>query len=938
MSITVANRCYVAVAGAAIIPSLDAHIGAPQLGTCGMFYLKSCGNKTLMFFDGCEPEIGCTILIRGSVRPELAKVKKVITFMTYVEYNWRLERSFLMDAFAMPRMLRKKTSSALTTPDIEDRLSVNSEPFADKHFVNERRPDVVLSRVESVVVEGDSDPLRSMAKADPLAMLSPTADHNSDSRSLTRSMSNPESTKTSMADIFRTLLPQLVLSCSPFVELPLPYLLAIDVRSPLKEHLRQEMMFWSRRFKLIEKPESENAVTLQVDNSIDNRKEATPVECMEQMTAKRHPFMTRDLNVPLHKSDTIQSLLADFRARGGSLPKRPFTMTKPDKGGVDIDEEENTEAYDALLPGNHQRLAVLMCAYSYKSNATFCIDPSLIIMEFYRENDISLGAYLEKYCFKPEAACGRPGCSAPQLEHIRKFCHGTGSVQITLKHLKALEQVELAQANIITWSWCTICKTSSPYDVLSTDSWALSFAKYLQLKISASNYVRRAGGEAPACGRHSLFQDHYQYFAYKQTVASFRYSTITVRDIVDPRINSNAEYGNFLIDERLLVVPREDDPGSQIAYAMTTAEYNRKLLEISRSSKVNSDRSHSKAKTGSVLSDAPLSDVLQSSQATLDAGTPGTPLTASFSTAASSSPQGKGSDSGRVRDSGDKSSVSADQSVHVNLEFSEGATKFYFCAYFAADFRRLRQLVLDKKKDDESMTDSTRSSTASTSSSVFLSSMHAVEDMYTRSLATSVQWAARGGKSGMKFCKSANDRFVLKEMSKIEHQSFMNLASSYFNYIESCVTERRPTLLAKIFGVYRISHKNQATNTGSKMYVIVMENVFYNRTICQKFDLKGEQMGLTALLLIMFITLGSERNRLADLKTQEDAVLLDENLIRMIRDSPLYVRPHSKRLLRQAVYFDSMFLSQNAIMDYSLLVGIDDERRELVLGIIDYVR
>ena len=51
-------------------------------------------------------------------------------------------------------------------------------------------------------------------------------------------------------------------------------------------------------------------------------------------------------------------------------------------------------------------------------------------------------------------------------------------------------------------------------------------------------------------------------------------------------------------------------------------------------------------------------------------------------------------------------------------------------------------------------------------------------------------------------------------------------------------------------------------------------------------------------------------------------------------ESPLYLRPHSKLVLRSAITSDSSFLSSNLVMDYSLLVGIDDDTHELVVGII----
>lgn len=51
-------------------------------------------------------------------------------------------------------------------------------------------------------------------------------------------------------------------------------------------------------------------------------------------------------------------------------------------------------------------------------------------------------------------------------------------------------------------------------------------------------------------------------------------------------------------------------------------------------------------------------------------------------------------------------------------------------------------------------------------------------------------------------------------------------------------------------------------------------------------------------------------------------------------DSPLYILPHSKAVLTAAIQNDTEFLSAQSVMDYSLLVGLDSENKELVVGII----
>ena len=86
---------------------------------------------------------------------------------------------------------------------------------------------------------------------------------------------------------------------------------------------------------------------------------------------------------------------------------------------------------------------------------------------------------------------------------------------------------------------------------------------------------------------------------------------------------------------------------------------------------------------------------------------------------------------------------------------------------------------------------------------------------------------------------------------------------------------------------------------------------------------------------------------------RENEVLLDENLVQsklsghfVQEDSgiepslsaahltPFYLREHSKRILRGALYNDSKFLADINVMDYSLVVGVDSAKNELVVGIV----
>lgn len=54
--------------------------------------------------------------------------------------------------------------------------------------------------------------------------------------------------------------------------------------------------------------------------------------------------------------------------------------------------------------------------------------------------------------------------------------------------------------------------------------------------------------------------------------------------------------------------------------------------------------------------------------------------------------------------------------------------------------------------------------------------------------------------------------------------------------------------------------------------------------------------------------------------------------------NPLYIQSHSSKVLKDTIARDASFLEKNEVMDYSLLVGLDTERKVLVLGVIDYIR
>ncbi|GAB4840392.1 hypothetical protein Ancab_021158 [Ancistrocladus abbreviatus] len=135
---------------------------------------------------------------------------------------------------------------------------------------------------------------------------------------------------------------------------------------------------------------------------------------------------------------------------------------------------------------------------------------------------------------------------------------------------------------------------------------------------------------------------------------------------------------------------------------------------------------------------------------------------------------------------------------------------------------------------------------------------------FVRSLSRCKRWSAQGGKSNVYFAKSMDERFAVKHLSG---------------------------------------------GRETKMDLMVMENLFFKRSISKVYDLKG-----------------SSRSRYIPDSTGTNKVLLDMNL--------LETATYGVLLILNLV----MVLQSVDVMDYSLLVGMDNENKELVLGIIDFMR
>ncbi|DBA03369.1 TPA: hypothetical protein N0F65_004646 [Lagenidium giganteum] len=229
--------------------------------------------------------------------------------------------------------------------------------------------------------------------------------------------------------------------------------------------------------------------------------------------------------------------------------------------------------------------------------------------------------------------------------------------------------------------------------------------------------------------------------------------------------------------------------------------------------------------------------------------------------------------------------------VFVDENQFQSATRFSCKSYYAMQFHALRRLYYGGDRN------------------------------YVESLCHCEQWVTAGGKSGAAFLKTQDQRFIAKAIPQIELQMFLSMANEYFGYMAKTFENNLSSMLSKVLGIYKVTI---SSDTDQTMCVLVMENLIYGREVNYLFDLKGKMEGRY-----------KERSD-AD-KNATGVVLWDRNFVEMAGGIPLPLQESAMSLLLSAIVNDTSFLSSVQATDYSMLVGYDVRKQEVVACIIDYI-
>ena len=242
-----------------------------------------------MFFEGCAPDLGCSLVLQGGDHVTLTKVKAIMKYLIYVAYHLKLENKFLMDEFALP---------------LENRTTPND----CNHEGKARRAVFKIAEESSELEEGEASVGSNSSNINGKTNL------ESD-KVVARIPQTEEDDMLKESQKFSDLLSEILMSSSPFCVYPLPYLLTEEGRNCACRRFIPDEVYVSD--------------LLHNRNSIEDEKSQDIVASTEtrenpNLIFKEPHAFTRSSLIPCPQDQATKCLLADFRARGGLVDLQTY--------------------------------------------------------------------------------------------------------------------------------------------------------------------------------------------------------------------------------------------------------------------------------------------------------------------------------------------------------------------------------------------------------------------------------------------------------------------------------------------------------------------------------------------------------------------------------------------------------------------------------------
>jgi 1-phosphatidylinositol-3-phosphate 5-kinase len=519
-----------------VFSSMDKLALEPRLGHCARFCIQTFDHslipgrrKTYMRFEGCNHEMGCTIILRGGDRETLQRIKHVTRFLTFVVRSLKLETHLWKDfVIAVPAL----------------------------------PPDAVPS----------NHPLRSGDNVSPLH-LSHSIPSSQSSSSV--DLMDHSATDVDLPDedaeqmrlshrIQQSLDPYLTtfISVSATLRFSPPY--PLHRMKELDDELKRAKHAWEdevvrceekqpatpiQKQILLPKPANTDDVRTQIESLSSPDFTMTPSLCDKSSTQNEPGYFD-------YKSSLTSSQVTPCAIPSAPTEESMTTLKTPDDISLESqynlvkwqhqEQQRIWEWYlrknlDEFVVENYQCISLqeyTLPIEEYGRHAA-CFPPSLRYITYYGENDCTLGQFIESsiadalsWSLNPkQPICTGKGCNQPLARHCRVYVHNDSKIFVAVEQWDG-QIVGLGPTPELTttWSACRICGSATPFIPVSEEMQRYSFAKFLELHFYPADVqlVQGAGCE------HNIYRDHIRYFAKRGMTLRFQADQISLHEIVFP--------------------------------------------------------------------------------------------------------------------------------------------------------------------------------------------------------------------------------------------------------------------------------------------------------------------------------------------------------------------------------------------------------------------
>lgn len=473
-----------------IIASMDRLALEPKLGRCAELKIQTFEHalipgfrKTYMRFEGCHEEFGCSLIIRGADLSTLVKVKAITDFMVLAVMNLKMEMAVYYDEHNI------------------------SPPDANQRALQAHSDD--LSRSEMKASLGRSSTIGKQRQE------------------------QFDSAERQTAEIEASLAPYVntAISTSASVHYPPPAPLA--KMGELDKRLRS----------LLNERDEREAAQILLEENLGKSPVKTPTEEVstnplagEVVVAANNEATTPTAKVTSSCIEpTIPSPEDDGQVATSIITLPSEIRLESEIAQTSFQHSEQLKVWAWYRKGNppdvrprlFQGLTYISATVCEGSDKP-CTGPEITTHNFYAEDDCTLGQYLERLSMEAGHPCANKTCSRIQLHHFQVLVHGKTRLQIAVDQFPCPSPGN--ENNIITWSYCKVCKEASPTAIIKEETWKFSWAKYLEHAFYPSNI--RGGFGCP----HDIYRDQIRYFALHNVAIRIHNEEAMVYDVIRPSL------------------------------------------------------------------------------------------------------------------------------------------------------------------------------------------------------------------------------------------------------------------------------------------------------------------------------------------------------------------------------------------------------------------